>query len=299
MKKTVLGIHVPTVTPFTADGRIHDEGIRSLTKFYVDAGVCCLVPTANNGEQPHLTPDERKHVWKKTLESAEGKVSVFPSISGNSTAEVVEFAISAESMGADGIMLGPPFYFRLNEDELFDHYRTVARAVRIPLMIHNEPGIFKVDIMPSLVAKLNQVENIVLIKESTDNTQRIHEIIRLCGDKMTVVVAGGGTALESLLLGAKAWMTGLVNFLPKISVTMFQLAVLEKRYEEARKIYFEKVLPVHSCMKEVGKPVPTVKYALEILGFPVGNARKPLQPLSDTEKRQVQGVLQQIGVLRG
>ena len=116
---------------------------------------------------------------------------------------------------------------------------------------------------------------------------------------MTVVVAGGGTALESLLLGAKAWMTGLVNFLPKISVTMFQLAVLEKRYEEARKIYFEKVLPVHSCMKEVGKPVPTVKYALEILGFPVGNARKPLQPLSDTEKRQVQGVLQQIGVLRG
>ena len=298
MKKTFFGIHVPTVTPFTPEGKIDNQGIRLLTNFFIDAGVRCLVPTANNGEQPHLTVSEKKQIWEKTLEAASGKIAVVPSITGNSTEEVVEHAKIAESIGADGVMLAPPYYFRLNDNELFEHFSTVAKAIRIPLMIHNEPVIFKVDVMPSLVAKLNRIENIQLIKESTDNTQRIHEIIRLCGDNMTVVVAGGGTALESLLLGAKAWMTGLNNFLPKIAVTMYRFAVLEKKVDAARKVYFEKVLPVHSCMKEIGKPVPTVKYALELLGIPVGNTRKPLQPLSDSEKGHLRATLRDIGVFR-
>jgi len=297
MEKTFFGAHVPTVTPFTPDGRVDDEGIRALTNFYIDAGVCCLVPTANNGEQPHLTADEKKHIWEKTLDAASGKVIVVPSITENTTLEVVELAKYAESIEADGVMLAPPYYFRLNEEELFRHYQTVAEAISIPLMIHNEPAVFKVDIKPSLVAKMNQIKNIRLIKESTDNTQRVHEIIRLCGDNITVVVAGGGTALESMLLGAKAWMTGLINFIPKIAVTMYQLGVTEKKFDEAKKIYFEKVLPIHSCMIEIGKPVPTVKYALELIGLSVGKTRKPLSPLSESEKTHVRNTLKKIGIL--
>jgi 4-hydroxy-tetrahydrodipicolinate synthase len=298
MEKTFFGVHVPTVTPFTPEGQVDDEGIRALTTFFIDAGVCCLVPTANNGEQPHLTADEKKHIWKKTLDAAGAKITVVPSITGNTTLEVVDFAKYAESIGADGVMMGPPYYFRLNDEELFEHFRTVAEAISIPLMIHNEPAIFKVDVTPGLAARLNQIENIRFIKESTDNTQRVHQIIRLCGDNMTVVVAGGGTALESMLLGAKAWMTGLMNFIPKISVTMCQLAIIEKKFDEARKVYFEKVLPVHSCMQEIAKPVPTVKYALELLGLSVGTCRRPLQPLSESEKARIRNTLRDIGVLK-
>ncbi len=167
------------------------------------------------------------------------------------------------------------------------------------MTIHNEPVVFKVDVTAGLVARLNQIENICFIKESTDNTQRVHGIIRLCGDNMTVIVAGGGTALESMLLGAKAWMTGFINFIPKIAVTMCQLAITEKKFDEARKVYFEKVLPIHSCMQEIGKPVPTVKYALELLSFSVGNCRKPLHQLSESEKMRVRNTLQDTGVLKG
>ena len=298
MKKTFFGAHVPTVTPFTLDGQVHNEGIRALTSFFIDAGVCCLVPTANNGEQPHLTADEKKYIWKTTIDAANNKVNVVPSITGNTTLEVVELAKYAESIGADGVMMAPPYYFLLNEEELFEHFRTVAEAISIPLTIHNEPVVFKVDVTPNLVARLNQIENICFIKESTDNTQRVHGIIRLCGDNMTVIVAGGGTALESMLVGAKAWMTGFINFIPKIAATMCQLAITEKKFDEARKVYFEKVLPVHSCMQEIGKPVPTVKYALELVAFSVGDCRKPLHQLSESEKMRVRNTLQDIGVLK-
>jgi 4-hydroxy-tetrahydrodipicolinate synthase len=297
MEKKYCGVHVPTITPFTHDNRVDDEKIKSLTRFFVDSGVRCLVPTANNGEQPHLSSDERKHVWESTIKAGDGKVAVFPSITGNSTQEVAELARYAESIGADGVMVGPPYYFRMNEEELFDHFRSVAESVKIPVMIHNEPFIFKVDVQPELFARLNQIDNICLIKESTDNTQRVHEILRLCGDAVTIVVAGGGTALESMLLGAKAWMTGLNNFMPRVSVQMYNLAVIEHKYDDAKKIYFDKILPVHSCMKEIGKPVPTVKYALELLGYPVGNPRKPMHPLSDGDKTKIKQILKKIGIL--
>lgn len=298
MVKTFHGIHVPTITPFCSDGRVDEKGVKALTDFFIRAGVCCLVPTANNGEQPHLSTDEKKSVWQATLDAAAGRVAVVPSITGNTTAEVIELARTAQSMGADGVMVAPPYYFRLSETELYEHYRAIAESIDIPLMIHNEPAIFKVDVMPSLVVKLNQVSNICLIKESTDNTQRVHEIVRLCGDRMTVVVAGGGTALESMLLGAKAWMTGLINFLPDVAVAMYKLAVIERKFDEARKVYFEKILPVHSCMKEIGKPVPTVKYAVELVtGIRAGGTRRPLLPLSEPEMARVKATLEDIGVV--
>lgn len=298
MSKTFLGVHAPTITPYAPNGEVSEELIRELTEFHVDAGICCLVPTANNGEQPLLSFEEKGRIWSATIEAAGNRVCVAPSITGNTTKEVIQHAQCAQSLGADGVMMAPPYYFRASADELYDHYRAVAESISIPVIIHNEPGVFKSDITPGLVAKLNKIENICLIKESTDNTQRVHEIVRACGDRMTVIVAGGGTALESMLLGAKAWMTGLVNFLPRESVAMYRLAVEQRRFDDARAIYFEKILPVHSCMKAIGKPVPTVKHALDlVLGRSVGYARQPLHPLTKSEQSMIKTVLVQIGAL--
>jgi len=300
MSKTFKGIHVPTITPYTPDGDVSEELIRYLIDFYIDAGVCCIVPTADNGEQPFLTVEERKRIWTTTIESAANRVCVAASITGNTTKEVVQLAKLAESLGSDGVMLAPPYYFEASEDELYEHYSTVAESINIPLIIHNEPSVFKSDIRPEFVAKLNKVENISLIKECTEDTQRIHEIIRLCGDNMTVIVAGGGTALESFLLGARAWMTGLVNFAPQASVAMYRLAAQERRFDDARKIYFDTILPIYSCIKTIGKPVPTVKYALSlVLGRSVGLARRPLHPLTESEKGMVKDVLLKTGIIAG
>jgi 4-hydroxy-tetrahydrodipicolinate synthase len=292
--KTFFGVHVPTVTPFDYKGDVDYAKISELTEFYVDNGVCCLVPTANNGEQPHLSEIEKKRVWEETVKVAGGTVAVVPSITGNTTKGVVELAKHAKSIGADGVMVGAPYYFQLDDEELFEHYRAVAEAVDIPVMIHNEPEIFKVDVKPYLVAKLNEIGNIGLIKESTYVTQRVHEIVRLCGDRMTVVVAGSGTALESMLLGAKGWMTGLINFMPGIAAEIYRLAVIEEKYAEAKRLYFRKILPVYTCMKEIGRPVSVVKYAMELVGVSVGETRKPLKAIQNSEKKRIKKVLQDI-----
>lgn len=298
MNKAFFGVHVPTITPYGEDGQVSEELIRVLAEFYINAGVRCLVPTANNGEQPLLDAEEKKRVWRTTIDAAAGRVCVAPSVTGNTTREVMALAKFAESIGADGVMVAPPYYFKASEDELFDHYRAIAGSINIPLMIHNEPGVFKSDVTPTLVAKLNQIDNISMIKESADDTQRVHEIIRLCGDSMTVVIAGGGIALESFLLGARAWMTGLVNFIPETAVAVYRLAAEERNFDAARERYFAKILPVHSCMKAIGKPVPTVKFALSlVLGRAVGEARLPLSPLSPAEQLKVKDVLTGIGVL--
>jgi len=298
MISKLYGIHVPTITVFRSDGAVDADAIKALAARFVEAGASCLVPTANNGEQPHLSVEEKKLVWQANLEAAAGKAAVVPSVTMNTTAEVIELAKEAQSMGAAGVMVAPPFYFRLNEAEAYEYYCDIAEAIDIPVMIHNEPGVFKTDITPELVAKLSRIDNICLIKESTENTQRVHEIIRLCGDRMTVVVAGGGTALESMLLGAKAWMTGLINIIPEIAVEMYNLAVVEGKLDEARKVYFEKILPVHSLMKEIGRPVPTVKYAVELVtGIPARGTRKPMLPLAESDMEKVKKTLKEIGVL--
>ncbi len=295
----VLGIHVPTITPLTPQGEVDEAGIDTLTEFWIQQGVRCLVPTANNGEAPHLSPEERRRVWRRTVKAAGGRVAVFPSITTNTTAEAVAFARFSEEIGAHGIMLAPPFYFRLSDEELAQHYEEVAAATSLPVMIHNEPGIFKVDVKAPLVARLSQAGrgNICLIKESTDDSQRVSEILTLCGDRVTVVVAGGGTAIESLYLGAKAWMTGLINYLPGFSADVYRLAVTERKLDEARALYYRRIWPAHAMMRAVGRPVPTVKYALELLGLPAGLTRKPMLPLSPDQKAQVQKTLREIGVL--
>ena len=295
----VLGIHVPTITPLTPQGEVDEAGIDALTEFWIRQGVRCLVPTANNGEAPHLSPEERRRVWRRTVKAAAGRLAVFPSITTNTTAEAVAFAHFSEEIGAHGIMLAPPFYFRMSDEELAQHFEAVAAATSLPLMIHNEPGIFKVDMKAPLVARLSQAGrgNICLIKESTDDSQRVSEILTLCGDRMTIVVAGGGTAIESLYLGAKAWMTGLINYLPGICAEVYRLAVTERKLDEARALYYQRIWPAHAMMRAVGRPVPTVKYALELLGLPAGLTRKPMLPLSTDQKAQVQKTLREIGVL--
>lgn len=295
----LTGVHVPAVTPFRPDGAVDEEGIRRLTDFWVEHGVRCLVPTANNGELPHLTIEERQRVWKTMIEAAGGRAAVFPCITSNATAEVAALARFAEELHADGVMVAPPFYFRMSDEELARHYEEIAAATRLPIMIHNEPWLFKLDVRPSLVNRLSRAGrgNICFIKESTDDSQRVSEILSLCGERMTIVVAGAGVALEALFLGAQAWMTGLINFLPGVAAKVVDLAVRQRRLEEARKLYFQKIWPVHAMLKAVGRPNQCIKYALTVLGLPAGNTRPPLLPLSDAQKEQVLQALSQIGAL--
>ncbi len=297
MTRNIFGIHVPTITPMNDHFEVDEDALRQFNEFLIENGVCCLVPTANNGELPNLSYDERKRIWKITIEVASPKkVAVFPCITANSTKDCIDLARYAQSIGADGIMVAPPFYFRLTNEEMCKHFLEIAGAIDIPIMIHNEPGIFKMDVTPDLIDRLNNDSGgrISLIKESTDKTQRVHEIVRLCGEKVTVVVAGGGTALESLLLGARAWMTGMINFIPATCVKLYDLAVKNGNYAEAKKVYYDKILPVNSMFQEIKKPVQTVKCALEVLGQPAGPTRRPLYPLSESEKALVKKTMEEI-----
>jgi len=198
------------------------------------------------------------------------------------------------------LMVSPPYYFgaELTSAEIVEHYRQIANAVSIPIMLYNDPPITGFDLTTEIVAELAQEPNISYIKESSYNVRRIGEILSvISGEKMTVFTAAYFTALEAFVLGAVGWITGMQNFYPGACVELFDMCVERQDFVAGRKLYFEKILPVGRLFSELHKPTGIVKGALEMIGIPMGKPRLPFQPLNKTERARVREVLEQVGAL--
>ena len=287
------GTFTVTVTPFTPDGReINEAVLRRFVDWQIDNGVHGLIPVASTGEFLSLSNAERRRVAEIVVEQTDRRVPVLIGAGAESTWDVVHYAREAEAIGADGVLVIPPFYSTPTEDELYEHYRTVAEAISISVMLYNNPATANVDLLPPLVARLSEIDNVDYIKESTMDPTRVRDIIRLSEGRMSVF--GGVMGYESYLNGAVGWTAVGCNLMPREFSDMYRLCVEERDVVAASSLY-DTLKPVIDL---VGKDryVGATKMALQLMGLDVGPPRPPRLPVVGETLTWVERVVAEMGL---
>jgi 4-hydroxy-tetrahydrodipicolinate synthase len=287
------GSIVAIVTPFK-NGKIDEKALGDLIEWHIAEGTDAIVPCGTTGESATLEYDEHYRTIEHTIEVVSGRVPVIAGTGANSTAETVMMTGKAKKLGADGALLVSPYYNKPSQEGIFQHYETVAREVDIPIVLYNVPGRTASNILPETVARLAEIENVVAIKEATGNMAQVSEVLRLCGDNITVISGDDFTILPLLALGGKGVISVVANIAPKDISNMFK-AWNNGDLEETRNIHF-RLEPLSKAMFLETNPVP-VKTALSMMGKVQEEFRLPLCSMSDTNKDKLKSALTDYGLL--
>ena len=291
MAETFRGIFVALVTPLTDGDEVDYDTLASFVDSLIEeGGIHGIIPLGSTGEYYALSDGERTSVLKTVVDTVGGRVPVLAGTNAGGTAAVIRYSQEAQRIGADGILLAPPYYSLPTRPELLDHFKTVDGAIDTPIMLYNYPARTGVDIVPDLVEELSELEHIEYIKESSGDITRVSEIIRRCGDRITVFCGSDTIALESFLLGAAGWVGGVANVIPKEHVTLYRMAVENGDYAAAREFYYT-ILPLLALMEGEGKYIQFVKAGCAVTGRPVGGPRKPLLPATGSEIARLRALL--------
>jgi len=263
--------------------------------FWVEGGVHGLIPAGSTGEFARLSNEERKRLFDVVIDETNGRVPVLAGTAAPGTREVVELSRYAEDAGADGLQIVAPFYGKFTEEELYVHFKTIAEAVNIPIMVYNNPAKSGNDIKPDLLAKLSDVDNIRYVKESSGDVSRVHEIIRLTEGKLTVFIGKDNNMFEAFCLGAKGWVAGIACIIPQLCSELYELSVERREIIKAKELYF-KILPL-GVLVESSKSVQFTKKGCEMINLPAGPPRPPFLPLEKHEEELMKKTLKKIGVI--
>lgn len=295
MTKRFRGTYTVMVTAFGADGALDLDTQARFTDWQVTEGIDGLIPLGSTGEFLSLTAEERRDVARSVIDAADGRVPVLVGAGAERTEDVIDNCRMAEDLGADGVMIIPPFYSTPTEEELVAHFSRIAASTSLPIMIYNNPATANVDLTPPIVARLSEIRGVDYIKESTMDVTRVRDIIDICGDRMTVF--GGIMGFESFVEGAEGWVAVGANILPGLSARLFQAVADDKDLDAAREIY-RQILPV---VRLVGghRYVSASKAALTLMGFAMGDPRSPRLPLPEADWAQVRAALDHAGVSYG
>ncbi|MBB4017540.1 4-hydroxy-tetrahydrodipicolinate synthase [Chelatococcus caeni] len=292
MTKTFRGTYTVMITPYDEAGNVDLDALAAFTDWQVREGIHGLIPLGSTGEFLSLSPDERTAITETVIRTVAGRVPVLVGTGAEDTREVVRLSREAEALGADGVMIIPPFYSTPTDDELYRHYKTVAEAIGIPIMVYNNPATANVDLRPELVARLAAIDGCDYIKESTLEVTRVRDIIRLCGERMTVF--GGILGFESFVEGAEGWVAVASNVAPEPLARLFSLVADEGNIPEARALYLQ-WLPV---IEAVGgqRYVAGTKSLLTHMGFDAGAPRPPRLPLPATVDAEMRRLVEAFGL---
>lgn len=280
---------MPHLTPFKRNGEIDEEALRACVQFWVEGGLHGLVVCGSNGEAPYLSREERKGVIETVIDEVNRKVPVIAGTGSISTWETILFTKDAKDLGVDAALVVTPFYFRLSNREIYEHYKAVLEAVELPIILYSVPKFTGFHLNPTVILQLvSEYENVVGIKDSGGSMSKITEITRFIGDKVSVLAGTADLTLPTLVLGGKGAVIAVANVIPKFCVALYE-AFKRRDYEEASK------LQRHiTCINEIlmrYSQVSAIKAALNLLGLPGGYPRKPALPLREEEEKEIESLL--------
>jgi 4-hydroxy-tetrahydrodipicolinate synthase len=281
------GSIVAIVTPFKK-GKVDEKALGDLIEWHISQGTNGIVPCGTTGEAPTLDYKEHYRVIDITVRTVNKRVPVIAGTGANATDETIMITKQAKKSGADAALLVSPYYNKPTQEGLYRHYKAVAEAVDIPIVLYNVPGRTAVNILPSTVARLAEIENIVAIKEATGDMKQVSEVIRLCGNRITVVSGDDFTTLTLLALGGKGVISVSANVAPK-DVSMMCSLWMKGQHDRARAIHY-KLEPLNAAMFIETNPIP-VKTALAMMGKIQEEFRLPLCEMSSANKEKLRKVL--------
>ncbi len=293
----LTGTIVPLVTPFREDESFDPPAMGRHIEFVLAQGADALMPTALTGEGPLLRGDEVVDVWRAVFEAAEGRVPVIPAVISTTTREAVRLVREAQTLGAGAVMVAPilpELYAGRAHDDVYAFYADVAATMSLPIILFNYPSLTGVDFVPPLVERLLTVDNVRYIKESTGDSKRVHELQRLVGDRLSVICGAPNVALESLALGCRAWITGIMNAVPRSARQLLRAVHDLEDLALARRIYYTQILPLVDVLARNHNPTGTIKAAVRARGVEVGVPRRPGQDIGPADWRHICALMAEI-----
>lgn len=288
------GIVAYPITPFREeDGSVDADTLVRLIDQLIDAGVHAVAPLGSTGESAYLSESEWRHVVETSVIRVAGRVPVIVGISELTTAAAARRATFAEEAGADAIMVLPTSYWKLGEEEVFQHYARIAAATRLPIMAYNNPATSGIDMSPELLIRMvREIDNVCMIKESSGDIQRMHRIHELSGGAVPFFNGSNPLALEAFAAGATGWCTAAACLIPEQTLSLYA-AVRSGDLAAARKTFYRQ-LPLLQFILKGGLP-KTVKAGLRLQGLDVGAPRHPVLPLDEAGCRALAAILGQVG----
>ncbi|MEO0084048.1 MAG: 4-hydroxy-tetrahydrodipicolinate synthase [candidate division WOR-3 bacterium] len=278
------GSIVALITPFTKENKLDLNGLKKNIQFQLKNKTNGFVPCGTTGESPTLSEQEWELVVKTTIETVNHKKPVIPGTGSNSTEKTVKLTKRAKELGADACLIVTPYYNKPTQEGLYQHYKTVATSVKLPIIIYNIPGRTGVNMLPKTIERLHKdfSDIIVGVKEASGNLDQVAEIIERCGSDFIVLSGDDSLTLPILSIGGKGVISVIANIVPKETAMMIEYFFngnIKKAYELNRKLY-----PLCKAMFVETNPAP-IKYAMSILKMPSGKPRLPLvEPSLENQK---------------
>ncbi len=281
------GTTVAIVTPFK-NGKLDKKALKGLVEFQIKNGTGAIVPCGTTGEASTLSNEEHQAVIDIVIETVKGRVPVIAGTGSNNTSEAIELTKYAKKAGADASLVVTPYYNKPTQEGLYRHYRTLAEAVDLPMVLYNVPGRTGVNLLPGTVARLAEVKNIVAVKEASGNLGQVCEIVRSVPNEFTVLSGDDGLFLPMLALGAKGVISVASNVAPRLMADLYD-AWASGDLAKARAVHY-KLWPLFDVLFVETNPIP-VKTAVALMGLVNEEFRLPLCPMGVDNKKKLAKVL--------
>jgi 4-hydroxy-tetrahydrodipicolinate synthase len=277
------------ITPFR-DGAVDETALLDLVEWQIDSGIDGLVACGSTGESATLTHSEHDQVVKLVVEQARRRVPVIAGTGSNSTAEAIRLTAYAREIRADGALLISPYYNKPTQEGIYKHYKMIAANVDLPLIVYNIPGRTASNILPETFARLCDIKQVVGIKEASGSMDQISDILRLCGDRLTILSGDDSATLPLMAIGAKGVIATISNVMPR---EMHELAVagLNGDFARARQIHFA-MLPLMRALFIETNPIP-IKQACAFMGKCANEVRMPMTPMSAGPAEKLRSVMRE------
>ena len=281
------GVITALVTPLRND-RVDEEALRRLVDEQITSGVDGLVPVGTTGESPTLTSEEHIRVVEIVVQQAKQRVPVIAGTGANSTHEAIELTLAAKAVGADATLQVTPYYNKPTQDGLYRHFKTIAQATGLPMVVYNVPGRTGCDLLPDTIARLCDVPLMVGVKEATGNMQRAAQIIARVGDRLSLLSGDDATAMPLYAVGGHGCISVVSNVAPVDMAAMWDAAAAGD-WRRARELHY-KLFPLSEGLFIEANPIP-VKTALAMMGKIADEIRPPLYPMAGANRDKIKKIL--------
>ena len=290
----ITGSIVALVTPMHEDGSVDYPSLRRLIDWHVAEGTACIGVVGTTGESPTVSVEEHCEIIRVAVEQTAGRVPVMAGAGGNSTREAIELAKFAKAVGADCTLSVVPYYNKPTQEGMYQHFKAIAEAVDIPMMLYNVPGRTVADMLPETSLRAAQLPGVIGIKEATGNIERAAWLIKHAPQGFGVYSGDDGTAIALMLLGGRGNVSVTANIAPRLMAQLCHAAV-EGDVKTARDIHF-RLATLNKLLFAEPNPVP-VKWAMQRLGLCGGTLRLPMVPMTDALMPGLEAAMREAGLL--
>ena len=292
--KPIVGSIVALITPMHEDGSVDYDGLRRLIDWHIAEGTDCIGVVGTTGESPTVSVEEHCEIIRIAVEHAAGRVPIMAGAGANSTREAIELTRYSKSVGADCTLQVVPYYNKPSQEGIYQHFKAIAEAVDLPVVLYNVPGRTVADMLPETTLRLAQVPGIVAIKEATGNIERAAQLIKHAPAGFSIYSGDDGTAVALMLLGGHGNVSVTANVAPRLMHELC-MAAIEGRVQRAREIHLQ-LLSLHKQLFCEPSPAPT-KWAMSRLGLCRADVRLPILPLTEPGQVLVDRALRDAGLL--